>query len=61
MNLRKTVVRLLAAVALAASVAAAAPVGLAGHAGPPHLYASGGSFGGGDMGNGRAQPARPHH
>ena len=60
MKLRKTAVRLLAAVALAVSVAAAT-LGPAGHAGPPHLYASGGSFGGGDMGNGRAQPARPHH
>ena len=40
MYLRKTVVRILAAVALAASVAAAAaPLGPAGHAGPAHLYA----------------------
>ncbi len=38
MKLRKTVVRLLAAVALAASVAAAT-LGPAGHAGPAHLYA----------------------
>jgi hypothetical protein len=38
MNLRKTVVRLLAALALAASVAAAT-LGPAGHAGPAHLYA----------------------
>ena len=45
MKLRKTVVRLLAAVALATSVAAAAPVGLAGHAGPGHLYAGGANGG----------------